>query len=144
MTPRLVRESATLAIRDDGTLKLAVVADTHSQPHAAIRDHLAAIGPDAILHAGDIGDAAVIDQLAKTAPVFAVRGNIDTRTAFPDVLTLDLIGAGRQLRIFLIHILTVWCQAEAAGGGADLGERPQLLAQASHADPLAYPGVGAA
>jgi hypothetical protein len=104
MPPPLVRKSATLAIRDDGTLKLAVVADTHSQPHAAIRDHLAAIGPDAILHAGDIGDAAVVDQLAKTAPVFAVRGNIDTRTAFPDVLTLDLIGAGRQVRIFLIHI----------------------------------------
>src|SRR5437868_4346989 len=79
MPPRLVKKSATLAIRDDGTLKIAVVADTHSQPHAAIREHLAAIAPDAILHAGDIGDAAVIDRLAETAPVFVVRGNIDTR-----------------------------------------------------------------
>jgi putative phosphoesterase len=104
MPPQLVRKSATLALRDDGTLKLAVVADTHSQPHAAIGDHLAAIAPDAILHAGDIGDTRVIDQLASTAPVFVVRGNIDTRATFPDILTLDLVGADRRIRIFLIHI----------------------------------------
>jgi putative phosphoesterase len=104
MPPRLVKKAATLAMRDDGTLKIAVVADTHSQPHAAIREHLAAIAPDAILHAGDIGDAAVIDRLAETAPVFVVRGNIDTRATFPDVFTLDLVGADQRLRIFLIHI----------------------------------------
>ena len=104
MPPRLVRKSATLAIPEDGTLTVALVADTHSQPHAAIRERLAAIAPDAILHAGDIGDTAVIDQLAETAPVFVVRGNIDTRATFPDVLTLDLVGADRRLRIFLIHI----------------------------------------
>src|SRR3954471_22406067 len=104
MPPRLIKKSATLAMHDDGTLKLAVVADTHSQPHPAIREHLAAIAPDAILHAGDIGDAAVIDRLAETAPVFLGRGNIDTRAIFPDVLTLDLVGADRRLRIFLIHI----------------------------------------
>src|SRR5512140_1964695 len=104
MASRLVRKSATLAMRDDDTLTIAVVADTHSQPHAAIREHLTAIAPDAILHAGDIGDAAVIDRLAETAPVFVVRGNIDGRAMFPDVLTLDLIGADRRLRIFLTHI----------------------------------------
>jgi hypothetical protein len=104
MPPRLVSKSATLALRDDGTLRIAVVADTHSLPHAAIDDRLTAIAPDAILHAGDIGDAAVIDQLARTAPVFVVRGNIDTRATFPDILTLDLVGADQRLRIFLIHI----------------------------------------
>lgn len=104
MPPRLVKRSATLALREDGALTLAVVADTHSQPHAAIRDRLAEIAPDAILHAGDIGDAQVIDRLAETAPVFAVRGNIDTRAVFPDVLTLDLLGGDRRLRILLIHI----------------------------------------
>ena len=80
--PRLTRQSVRLALRSGG-LTLACVADTHSQPHAAIAERLAAIAPDAILHAGDIGDPAVVDQLAATAPVFAVRGNIDTRSAFP-------------------------------------------------------------
>jgi len=104
MPPRTTRKAETLAIRDDGTLTIAVVADTHSQPHQAMRDHLAALAPDAILHAGDIGDPAVIDALAELAPVFVVRGNIDTRSEFPDVLTLDLIGGDRRLRIFLTHI----------------------------------------
>jgi uncharacterized protein len=104
MPPRLSQESATLACRADGTLEIAVVADTHSQPHPAIHAHLAALAPAAILHAGDIGDLGVIDELAAIAPVFVVRGNVDGRAGFPDIVTLDLIGADRRLRIFLIHI----------------------------------------
>src|SRR5688500_13691944 len=105
MSYRLVRKSATLAMRDDGSLKLAAVSDTHSQPHAAIRDHIAALAPVAVLHAGDIVDTAAVEQLANQAPVFVVRGNIDTRAAFPDVVTLDLVhGSERRLRIFMTHI----------------------------------------
>jgi putative phosphoesterase len=111
-SPRQSRQSATLRLRDDGRLTLACVADTHSQPHAAMAERLAAIAPDAILHAGDIGDPAVIEQLAETAPVHAVRGNIDTRGAFPDVLVLDVVdgdrgddaGAAVRLRIYVTHI----------------------------------------
>lgn len=105
--PRLNRGSASLVLRADGTLTIACVADTHSQPHPAIAARLAAIAPDAILHAGDIGDPAVVDQLARAAPVLAVRGNIDTRSVFPDVLTVDVVapdGAPRRLRILLTHI----------------------------------------
>lgn len=83
------------------TKRLAVVSDTHSQPHAKTAERLAELAPDAILHGGDIGDRAVLDQLAEVAPVYAVRGNIDTNLRdIPDVLTLD-IGA---LRILLTHI----------------------------------------
>src|SRR5262249_10155736 len=103
MAAGLVKRSETLEMREDA-LTIAVVADTHSQPHTAIGLRLGALAPDAILHAGDIGDAGVIDQLAKIAPVFAVRGNIDTRAGFPDILTLDLVGADHRLRILLIHI----------------------------------------
>lgn len=86
-------------------MRLAVVADTHSQPHPASAKQLAALAPDAILHAGDIGDLEVLAGLAEVAPVFAVRGNIDTRAAsLPDVLTLDLVGGARGLRILLTHI----------------------------------------
>lgn len=112
-SPRLVQRSARVALRGDGTLTLACVADTHSQPHPATAERLAAIAPDAILHGGDIGDPAVIDQLARTAPVIAVRGNIDTRSEFPDVVTLDVVEPPAEvdddrstlrLRIFLTHI----------------------------------------
>lgn len=112
-SPRLVQRSARVALRGDGTLTLACVADTHSQPHPATADRLAQIAPDAILHGGDIGDPAVIDQLARTAPVIAVRGNIDTRSEFPDVVTLDVVEppvevadqpSTLRLRILLTHI----------------------------------------
>jgi len=104
MPVRLVRKSATIAMRSDGTLNIAVVADTHSHPHAATRDRLLATAPDAILHAGDIGDDRVIAELGEIAPVFVVRGNIDTRATFPDVLTIDLVASELRLRIFMTHI----------------------------------------
>jgi len=104
MPLRLIRKSATIAMRSDGTLNIAVVADTHSQPHAATRERLLATAPDAILHAGDIGEDRVIAELAEIAPVFVVRGNIDTRTTFPDVLTVDLVASELRLRIFMTHI----------------------------------------
>jgi putative phosphoesterase len=102
----LVHRSVALPVRADGSLRLAAVADTHSQPHAEAARHLAAIAPDAILHGGDIGELAVLERLAEIAPVYAVRGNIDTRIAsVPDVLTLEITRDGRVvLRILLIHI----------------------------------------
>jgi putative phosphoesterase len=141
--PRPARRSASLALRGDGTLTIACVADTHSQPHAAIAERLAAIAPDAILHAGDIGDPAVIAGLAATAPVFAVRGNIDTRSAFPDVLTLDVVAPGDpgdpdadstdgpggvpRLRIYLTHIAVAGPRLRGDVARAARAERAQLV-----------------
>src|SRR4051794_10298937 len=107
-TPRLRKKTATLPLRADGTLRLSVVADTHSHPHPATEGHLRNQHPDAILHAGDIGDLDVLGGLASIAPLLAVRGNIDTRAdTLPDVLTIDLVAhAGSTeplLRILLVH-----------------------------------------
>jgi putative phosphoesterase len=97
---RLVKKSATLPI-DGDSVRLAVVSDTHSQSHGKTAERLAALAPAAILHGGDIGDLRVFDDLGKVAPVYAVRGNIDTHARnLPDVLTLD-VGAPR---ILLTHI----------------------------------------
>jgi uncharacterized protein len=98
--------AATIPLHADGSVRLAVVADTHSQPHPATIEHLRALAPDAILHAGDIGDLEVLDALAKVAPLHAVRGNIDTRAHdLPDALTIDLVGTdGPVLRILVLHI----------------------------------------
>jgi putative phosphoesterase len=135
MAPRLVKRSETLALRD-GALTIAVVADTHSAPHAATRAHLTAIAPDAILHAGDIGEPRVIDELAEIAPVFAVRGNIDTRAAFPDILTLDLVVGDlsegqsedhRRLRIFLTHIAVAGPRLRADVARMARAERASLV-----------------
>lgn len=65
------------------------------------------MAPTAILHAGDIGDLRVLEELATVAQVFAVRGNIDARTSeLPDVLVLDVLreGSAASLRVLLVHI----------------------------------------
>ena len=106
---RLAKMARQLPLGPDGTLRLAVVADTHSQPHPRAAEHLAARAPDAILHAGDIGDLGVLEQLSGIAPVFAIRGNIDVHAPdLPDVLTLDLVRGADDpqplLRLLLVHI----------------------------------------
>lgn len=86
-------------------LRLAVVADTHARPHPASAKHIAALEPDRILHAGDIGNRAVLDGLAKIAPVIAVRGNIDAPSLGPEAITLDVIDdRDQRLRLLLVHI----------------------------------------
>jgi putative phosphoesterase len=100
----LVKKAALVPVAPDGTARLAVVSDTHSQPHPATAARIAEIAPAAILHAGDVGDLAVLDGLAKLAPVYAVRGNIDTRAPdLPDVLLLD-VGSPARLRILMTHV----------------------------------------
>lgn len=119
---KLREASATLEL-PGGTGRIAVVADTHSAPHPAIGARLAELRPDAIFHAGDIGDLAVLDELKQYAPLYAVRGNIDTRaSAIPDVQIIDV---GARLRVLLLHIAVygarlraeVVKRAQAAGAG---------------------------
>jgi putative phosphoesterase len=107
--PRLATKVQRLVLGPDGSLRLAVVADTHSQPHPRAGDYLAGRAPDAILHAGDIGDLGVLHELSRIAPVHAIRGNIDIHAPhLPDVLTLDVVRTAEApeplLRMLLVHI----------------------------------------
>jgi putative phosphoesterase len=90
--------------RTGDRLRLAVVADTHGTPHPSLAQRLDELGPDRILHAGDIGGTQVIRALEAHAPVIAVRGNIDDRV-LPDVASIAIVGEGRVLlRVLLTHI----------------------------------------
>ncbi len=104
--PRLVEATARLRVRGDGSIRVVVVADTHGRPHPDSARHIAALRPDAILHAGDIGDLQVLDDLREIAEVVAVRGNIDAHAPdLPDVVTIDVESGERTaLRILLLHI----------------------------------------
>ena len=57
-------------------LRVGLISDTHGllRPEAAA--FLA--DSDRIVHAGDVGDPAILDALAAIAPVTAIRGNVDT------------------------------------------------------------------
>lgn len=97
---------AELPLNDRGELRVAVVADTHSRPHPRAAEHLRALAPSAILHAGDIGDLGVLDALSQIAPVIAVRGNIDERASdLPDSITLRVTdGGATALTLLMMHI----------------------------------------
>jgi len=85
-------------------LLVGIVSDTHGYLNPKVPELLA--GVEHILHAGDIGDAGIIDDLAKIAPVTTVRGNNDRtgpESLFPEEATLELDG----WTFFLTHQVKV-------------------------------------
>jgi uncharacterized protein len=74
-------------------VRLGVISDTHGQLRPAVFDVFREV--DHILHAGDVGPAAILDELATIAPVTAVYGNTDgweLRGKLPPVATVELDG----------------------------------------------------
>jgi putative phosphoesterase len=59
----------------DGSHLIGLISDTHGMVRAGV--HPAFAGVELILHAGDVGGDAVLDELELIAPTFAVCGNTD-------------------------------------------------------------------
>jgi uncharacterized protein len=57
-------------------MKLGIVSDTHGLLRPEVAPALK--GVDRILHLGDVGKISILDELAKIAPVTAIRGNVDS------------------------------------------------------------------
>ncbi len=79
---------------------LGIISDTHGLLRPEALDALA--GVDLILHAGDIGDRAIITALESIAPVHAIHGNVDggaLAREFPATATVEIAGK----IFFLIH-----------------------------------------
>lgn len=80
---------------------ISILSDTHGFFHPELPKMLA--GSDLILHAGDVGDLAILDTLAAIAPLKAVWGNIDgaiIRRAIPEHQRFELEG----VRFWMTHI----------------------------------------
>jgi putative phosphoesterase len=79
---------------------IGVISDTHGQLRpeavAALR------GVEHILHAGDVGDIAILDALRKIAPVTAIRGNVDLSGACAKLPATDVVELGGRL-LYLVH-----------------------------------------
>jgi uncharacterized protein len=57
-------------------MRLGIVSDTHGLLRPEVAPALK--GVDRILHLGDVGKISILDELAKIAPVTAIRGNVDS------------------------------------------------------------------
>jgi putative phosphoesterase len=95
---------------------IGVISDTHGllrpEAVAALRSS------DRIIHAGDIGDPAILDELAAIAPVTAVRGNIDTETWATKIPATEVLEIG-GISIYVLHDLQqLDLKPEAAGFAA--------------------------
>jgi uncharacterized protein len=79
---------------------IGVISDTHGllrpEAVAALR------GVDHILHAGDVGDIAILNALREIAPVTAIRGNVDVAEACAELPATEVVELGGQL-IYLVH-----------------------------------------
>ncbi len=109
--------------------KIGVVSDTHipkvapSLPARLLRE---LEGCELILHAGDLVDLMVVEELERVAPTVAVRGNMDgpeVARSLPDTRVIAMEG----VRIGLIH-----------GGGAPLGIEKRVMAPFSDVGVVVY------
>ncbi len=92
---------------------IGVISDTHGllRPEA-----LAALrGSDYIIHAGDIGDSAILKSLGEIAPVTAIRGNVDRDAWARKIPATNVLEVG-GVSIYILHNLNeLDLKPEAAG-----------------------------
>jgi putative phosphoesterase len=87
---------------------IGVISDTHGllRPEAieALR------GSELIIHAGDVGDPEILEQLRALAPVKAVRGNVDYgqwALSLPPTVDIDFEGHAIHVRHILDDVMPV-------------------------------------
>jgi putative phosphoesterase len=81
-------------------MRVGLISDTHGLLRPEAIKFLR--GSDLIVHAGDIGKAEVLEQLAKLAAVKAVRGNNDHGRWADSIPHTDVLKV-EQVMIFAIH-----------------------------------------
>jgi hypothetical protein len=81
-------------------MRIGVISDTHGllrpEPLRALQ------GAEHFLHAGDVGDPAILDALRAIAPVTAIRGNIDEGGPCGHLPPTELVELGGR-NIYMFH-----------------------------------------
>jgi putative phosphoesterase len=102
--------------------RIGLISDTHDLLRPQVFDVFQ--GVDLILHAGDVGDDDILDELEAIAPVYAVRGNTDPpdNPRLPESREVLISG----LRVHVSH-------------GHEVGAKPiTLIAAYPDADVIVY------
>lgn len=82
-------------------MRIGLISDTHGYVDPLVYKYFEEC--DEIWHAGDVGNAAVLEQLQAFKPLKAVYGNIDGRDVrmdCPEVLKFEVDG----VRVLILHI----------------------------------------
>jgi putative phosphoesterase len=83
-------------------MRIGIISDTHGllRPEA----QRALLGVQLILHAGDVGAPEILTELKLIAPVFAVRGNVDTQP-WAQELPLTTVVETSGFSFYVLHSL---------------------------------------
>jgi putative phosphoesterase len=92
---------------------IGVISDTHGLLRPEALDALR--GATHILHAGDVGDIAILDALREIAPVTAIRGNIDTHGPTAQLPATEAVELDGRLIYMLHSIADLDLKPDAAG-----------------------------
>jgi putative phosphoesterase len=92
---------------------IGVISDTHGllRPEALV----ALAEAEHILHAGDVGDAKILDALREIAPVTAIRGNVDTAGACAELPETEALELGGVL-FYMVHSVD-WMDIKPSAAG---------------------------
>lgn len=97
-------------------VRVGLISDTHDLLRPEAMAFLR--GCDFIVHAGDIGERDILDQLATLAPVTAVRGNTDLEDwtlSLPESTSLQI----GKVRLHVLHDLAL-LTLDPVGAGIDV------------------------
>lgn len=94
---------------------IGVLSDTHGLLRPSAVNKLC--GVERIIHAGDVGDPAILDALEAIAPVHVVRGNVD-RGAWAETLPLTEVVDVSGTLIYVLHDLNALDLNPATAGFA--------------------------
>ena len=79
---------------------IGLISDTHGLLRQEALHALE--GSELIIHAGDVGNSEIIDTLKVIAPVFAVRGNVDTESWASALPETEVVTTGTAT-IYVLH-----------------------------------------
>ncbi len=82
-------------------IMVGLISDTHGLLRPEAVDLLR--GSDFIVHAGDIGDPGIVTELARLAPVVAVRGNVDKAAWAQSVPATDVLEVAGAAFLYVLH-----------------------------------------
>jgi len=97
----------------DKPFRLGLISDTHGLLRREAVEALR--GSELIIHAGDVGDPKILEELRKLAPVVAVRGNVDTEE-WAEALPLTTVVEARSVLIYVLHDVHALNLSPAAAG----------------------------
>jgi uncharacterized protein len=87
-------------MRIENSLRVGLLSDTHGLLRPEVRAF--ALGCDYLIHGGDIGSAAILDELGGIAPLIAVKGNNDRQQWAAQLPATEMIRIAGVF-VYVIH-----------------------------------------